>query len=69
MSTLTNELELIVWPWTQWQEAVVELLRTDFTEALHHIGFDEVDWASWRIFYNEGRTPRAAIDRALERDF
>jgi len=55
--------------WVQWQRAVLRLLRADFTEVLQHIGFDEVDWDSWRHFYNEGRTPRAAIDRALERDF
>jgi hypothetical protein len=47
----------------------VALLRADYDEALRDIGPDEVDWPSWRVFYNEGRTPRAAIDRALERDF
>ncbi len=36
---------------------------------LHLIGMDEVDWDSWRNFYNEGRTPKSAVDRALERDF
>jgi hypothetical protein len=66
---LTSEVELTSGSWNQWQEAVVELLRSDFNEVLQHIGLDEVDWAAWRTFYNEGRTPRAAIDRALERDF
>jgi anti-sigma regulatory factor (Ser/Thr protein kinase) len=56
-------------PWIQWQQSVIRLLRAEFNEALHHIGFDEVDWASWRTFYDEGRSPKAAIDRALERDF
>jgi hypothetical protein len=56
-------------PWIQWQQSVVRLLRAEFNEALQHIGFDEVDWASWRAFYDEGRSPKAAIDRALERDF
>jgi hypothetical protein len=64
-----SEIELTAGSWIQWQQAVVELLRTDFGEVLQHIGFDEVDWAAWRTFYHEGRTPRAAIDRALERDF
>jgi hypothetical protein len=66
---LTSEVELTSGSWNQWQEAVVELLRADFNEILQHIGLDEVDWVAWRAFYNEGRTPRAAIDRALERDF
>ena len=33
-------------PWIQWQQSVVRLLRAEFNEALQHIGFDEVDWAS-----------------------
>jgi hypothetical protein len=55
--------------WMQWQEAVLAVLRADFAEVLQHIGFDDVDWAAWRNFYNDGRTPQAAVDRALERDF
>jgi hypothetical protein len=66
---LVSEIELTSGSWNQWQEAVIELLRADFNEVLQHIGLDEVDWPAWRIFYNEGRTPRAAVDRALERDF
>jgi ligand-binding SRPBCC domain-containing protein len=59
----------ILLSWTQWQRAVLALLRADFADVLQNIGFDEVDWAAWRSFYDEGRTPRSAIDRALERDF
>jgi len=55
--------------WIYWQRSVVDLLRAEFEEALHHLSLDEVDWESWRTFYDEGRTPKAAIDRALERDF
>lgn len=55
--------------WSQWQNAVLSLLRSDFAEALQFIGMDEVDWDSWRIFYVEGRTPKSAVDRALERDY
>jgi hypothetical protein len=69
MLPLRNEINPTLQSWTQWQRSVIQLLRTDFTEALHHIAFDEVDWVSWRAFYDEGRSPKAAIDRALERDF
>ena len=55
--------------WAQWQFGVIAVLRTDFAEVLHQISLDDVDWDSWRTFYEEGRTPRAAVDRALERDF
>lgn len=54
--------------WVQWQLAVVAVLRADFLGILQKIDLDDVDWDAWRIFYNEGRTPRAAVDRALERD-
>ena len=55
--------------WTQWQSAVLALLRSDVSGALHSIEIDEVDWELWRSFYTEGRSPRSAIDRALARDF
>ncbi len=69
MLTLTDEMDSGSRSWTQWQKAVVQLLRAYFNEALQRSVFDEVDWVSWRIFCNEGRTPKGAIDRALERDF
>jgi len=55
--------------WTQWQSEVVALLRGDFEELLQQISLDDVDWPSWREFFIEGRSPRAAVDRALERDY
>jgi hypothetical protein len=54
--------------WERWQEEVVALLRDDFAEESQQIRTDDVDWQSWRKFYIEGRTPRGAIERALERD-
>ena len=54
--------------WVQWQLAVVAVLRADFIGVLQKIDLEDVDWDAWRNFYNEGRTPRAAVDRALERD-
>jgi len=54
--------------WLQWQLGVVAVLRSDFVGVLQKIDLDDVDWDAWRNFYNEGRTPRAAVDRALERD-
>jgi hypothetical protein len=54
--------------WLQWQLAVVAVLRADFIGVMHKIDLEDVDWDAWRNFYNEGRTPRSAVDRALERD-
>lgn len=55
--------------WAQWQSAVLALLRADVIGALRSLEIEEIDWDLWRIFYAEGRSPRAAIDRALARDF
>ena len=57
-----------VQPWTQWQEEIVALLKNDFDETLSQISIEDVDWSSWRPFYDQGSSPRSAIERALERD-
>ena len=54
--------------WRQWQTDVVTLLRRYFDAELASIGMQDIDWPSWHRFYIEGRSPRAAIERALERD-
>jgi hypothetical protein len=52
----------------QWQREVVAVLQGDLKDLLHEISFDDVDWPSWYRFFMEGRSPRAAVMRALERD-
>jgi hypothetical protein len=52
----------------QWQNEVVAVLQSDFEDLLPRISLDDVDWSSWRDFYIQGRSPRAAVNRALERD-
>jgi hypothetical protein len=54
--------------WEQWQNEIVTLLQNDFEEALLPISLDDVDWPSWRDYYLQGRSPRSAVARALERD-
>jgi hypothetical protein len=53
--------------WAQWQRDVVALLQRDFSGVLRDISFDEVDWPTWQKFFVQGRTPKSAIDHALER--
>jgi len=55
-------------PWPQWQSEIVALLESDFDGALGSISMEDIDWPSWRPLYEQGRTPRSAIERALERD-
>lgn len=54
--------------WTQWQDAVVHVLQAELMGCLPAIGRGDVDWDAWRQFYEAGRTPRQAVNRALERD-
>jgi hypothetical protein len=60
--------ELSVVHWQRWQTEVVSLLRGYLHGELAAIDFEDVDWPSWRPFFVQGRSPRAAVDRALERD-
>ena len=69
MTSRNDPAESTVRSWTQWQAAVVQLLRADLAHALERIDIEDVDWAAWRDFYTKGRTPRSAVDRAYERDF
>jgi len=55
--------------WEKWQSDIVTLLQSDFGgEVLRDICLDDIDWPSWHDFYLQGKSPRAAIERALERD-
>lgn len=54
--------------WAEWQNEVVTLLRRDFEEVFGLISIEEIDWPAWHPFYEQGRSPRSAIERALELD-
>jgi hypothetical protein len=54
--------------WFQWRASVVAVIRYDFGEVLANIGDADIDWEAWRPFYDEGRSPQAAVDRAFLRD-
>jgi hypothetical protein len=55
--------------WEKWQSDIVALLQSDFGgEVLRDISLEDIDWPSWHDFYVQGKSPRAAIERALERD-
>ena len=61
-------LRSVAQTWVEWQRDVLAILRRDFREVLDHIALEDVDWTAWCRFYLEGRSPSAAVDRALERD-
>lgn len=55
--------------WTNWQCGVLDAIREDFHGVLDRIGEDDVDWPAWRPLYEQGYSPRAAVNRALLRDY
>jgi hypothetical protein len=62
------EYDSLMQTWIEWQEEVMALLRGDFGQISHRVSFDNVNWTGWRTMYVEGRSPRAAVNRVLERD-
>jgi len=56
---------MLVDTWTEWQEEVVAVLRTDFAAVLEDIGSEEIDWDAWRPYFDEGKAPRDAVRHAV----
>jgi hypothetical protein len=52
-------------PWAEWQHEVVALIRKDFSSVLADIGENDIDWDAWRSLYEQGCSPREAVDRAF----
>lgn len=47
--------------WHEWQQAVVALIRRDFSDVLKEVSVEDVDWDAWRPLYEQGRSPREAV--------
>jgi hypothetical protein len=54
--------------WPRWQQQVFAKIRQDYAEVLQHLSFDEVDWATWRELYEQGRSAEDAVDYAFVRE-
>jgi hypothetical protein len=54
--------------WREWQVGVVAVLRDDFREVLDEVSNEDIDWDAWRSLFDEGRSPKSAVDRAFLRD-
>ncbi len=59
---------MLVESWTEWQQEVVTVIRNDFATILDDIEPDEIDWETWRPFFDEGRSPQEAVKRAFAHD-
>jgi hypothetical protein len=58
-------IEVEMHAWSEWQQAVVGLIRRDFSEVLTEVGEDDVDWEAWRPLFEQGLSPRDAVADAL----
>jgi hypothetical protein len=56
---------LMVSAWEEWQAGVLAALRADFHDVIEEIRAEDVDWDAWRPLYDEGRSPRSAVSRAM----
>jgi hypothetical protein len=54
-------------PRVEWRQQVVALIRRDFNHVLPDIGEDDIDWDAWQSLYEEGCSPKEAVDRAFLR--
>jgi hypothetical protein len=62
------KVRLSMKPWATWQAEVIATLRVELDELLPQISIEDVDWVAWYGLYLDGRSPQAAVSRALERD-
>lgn len=56
---------MVIETWTQWQQEVVAVIRTEFATVLDDIEHDEIDWEAWRHYYESGRAPSDAVRHAF----
>ena len=54
--------------WCLWQQEVLAVLAEEWRDVLGVVRLADVDWFAWQPFFVEGRSPRAAVARAFERD-
>ena len=62
---MTNSL--IHAAWSDWRQAVIAAIRDDYADVLDDVDEDDIDWDAWRPLYDEGLSPRAAVDHAFVR--
>jgi hypothetical protein len=67
MTPVNREARAMRESWAEWRRQVVALIRCEFRDALSDIGEDDVDWDAWRPLYEEGCSPRSAVDQAFTR--
>lgn len=54
--------------WTSWRQGVVAVIRREFQDVFDQVDDADIDWEAWRPLFEEGRSPKSAVDRAFLRD-
>lgn len=54
--------------WIDWRQGVVAVIRDAFRGVLDSVEDTDIDWDAWRPLFEEGRSPKAAVDKAYLRD-
>lgn len=54
--------------WNDWQYEVVAIIRVEYEDVLNDLESEDIDWDAWRPLYDQGRSPRAAVEWALARN-
>jgi len=53
--------------WEQWQQSVVNTVRTELGALFSSVQHKDFDWEAWRALYDKGYTPKVAVNEAFSR--
>ncbi len=55
--------------WQHWQANIVIIIRTEYSDLFPYIRQDEIDWDAWKPLYEQGYSPRIAVEQAISGSF
>jgi hypothetical protein len=53
--------------WREWQQQVLAIIRSDFRSVLADVEWDDIDWETWQPLFEQGASPREAVQTAFGR--
>jgi hypothetical protein len=55
--------------WPRWQTDIVNVLRYEYCDLFPLIRNSDIDWEAWKPLYDQGCSPRLAIEQAISGSF
>lgn len=55
--------------WVQWQLDIIGIIRREYCDLFPYIHQNEIDWDAWRPLYEQGCSPRIAVEQAISGSF